>query len=100
MSLGLGYEDTSVSARYGYGYSVSTNYGAFPELTATGGVDFGNNTFAIGPFVSLGYAAYTHASQSLECRSGACSETLSTAGVPDTSGHSWLMIGIRSAYAR
>lgn len=103
VSVGIGYEATSVSESVtyaGYDYTVSSTYNAFPELTAALGVDFGNDTFAIGPFASVSYASYSKASQSVSCASGFCGTYTGESEIDDTSGHGWLMLGVRTAYMR
>lgn len=73
-------------------------YRAFPELTGTVGVDFGNDTFRIGPFASLSYATYSNATRSVSCASAYCTPLSDSSGIDDTSGHGWLMLGVRGSY--
>jgi len=103
VSLGLGVEATSVSQDFNsgyYDYTVTSSYSAFPELTASAGVDFGNELFAFGPFASLSFATYSKASVHAECNSVDCGTYDDGGDVAKTSSHGWLMIGVRSAYMR
>jgi hypothetical protein len=103
VGLGLGFEATSVSQDFNtgyYDYTLTSSYSAFPELTASAGVDFGNEQFAFGPFVSLSYATYSKANVHAECNGVDCGTYDDTGDVAKTSSHGWLMIGLRSAYMR
>jgi len=103
VGAGLGYEASSITERityYGVDYDVDYSYGAFPEAIAMAGLDFGGGPFVIGPFASISYAAYSSASATVRCADVACSADAVGAEeeIEDSSGHTWIMFGLRASY--
>ena len=104
LGVGLGAEfatitqnDTSAGINYKYDYT----YSALPEVLLQGGVDIGSDTLAFGPFASISYASYSKVSATLSCTNLGCGDGVTSKGdVQHTSGHSWLMLGIRGTYLR